>query len=293
MLKRFISYSFLLLVVSNILLLVLNLTGLTKIDLDNMRMAISDKNDIVVVNSITISISGAFLFLFCISRLFFFELHSGSKKITRKLTQIILIALGLTNLVLGASRGPLFTTICISLFLYFFYMFKNNTFLKPLIFGAVLTFFAIFFFNSQNSNILIFNRAISFFEERQNNIEEERDLEFASAMNQFFSSPIIGDKIVTNNSNWFPHNIIIESLMSTGIIGTTFLILIIIFCFNQCKNILYKHINYPFFLIVIFFVLFSSSLISGSIPLSSSFWIIVSVLLTIKFDKRSRDIRSY
>jgi O-antigen ligase len=169
-------------------------------------------------------------------------------------------------------------------------MVKKKSFSRPLFLGFLLIFLSVTFFSNLNSNILIFTRAFSFIEERQNNIEEDRDIEFTSALNQFYSSPIIGDKIVTNSSNWFPHNIVLESLMSIGVIGTFFLILILFYCLLKCKKILQNNINVSFFLVIIFFELFSSSLISGSIPLSNSFWIIVSVLLTIKLDKTSREL---
>jgi O-antigen ligase len=290
MLKKFVFFSYILLIISNFLLFYLNINGLTQIDLDKMRLAVSDMNDNLIVNSITISMTGALLFIFSISKLLFFKLHSTKINITKLLTHLTFLTLGLTNLILGASRGPLFTTIIILFFVYILYMFKKNTFFVPLILGSSLIFLFTVFFNTQNSNILIFTRALSFFEERQNNIEEGRDIEFASAIKQFSSSPIIGDKIITNSSNWFPHNIILESLMSIGIIGTIFLVLIIFYCINKCKKILFFNTHDALFLIIIFFELFSSVLISGSIPLSNSFWIVVAVLLTIKINKKSHNI---
>jgi hypothetical protein len=51
---------------------------------------------------------------------------------------------------------------------------------------------------------------------------EERDIVYAVAWQDFLSSPILGSSYVVSYENSSPHNIILESLISTGIFGTIF-----------------------------------------------------------------------
>src|SRR5699024_9569669 len=81
------------------------------------------------------------------------------------------------------------------------------------------------------ANISVFNR-LGFFNNSNIVINESPDIRFqfySMAWNQFLDHPIIGDQIMVNKFRIYPHNFILEVLMSLGIVG----IIIVGICFYR------------------------------------------------------------
>jgi hypothetical protein len=55
-----------------------------------------------------------------------------------------------------------------------------------------------------------------------------REKSLTGAVSQFLDSPLIGDSLEVRSTHFYPHNVIIESLMATGIVGGIPFILVII-----------------------------------------------------------------
>src|SRR5699024_2976854 len=93
-------------------------------------------------------------------------------------------------------------------------------------------------------------------------INESPDIRFqfySMAWNQFLDHPIIGDQIMVNKFRIYPHNFILEVLMSLGIVG----IIIVGICFYRsfvnAKFALNSNVTimFPFILILLSYFLLS------------------------------------
>jgi len=175
-----------------------------------------------VISPILISQYGGLILFTGIYRSFFIL-----KKIS--VLNVIFTTSGLILLILGASRGPLLSTFLIITFVsmrkFFLNMYKATYWLKSILLFLILGITFLFSHYSLSS--------ISIFSRTNETISNGRGLEtrtkaWLSAWEQFKSNPIIGDKIIETAYNFYPHNLVLEILMATGIIGfTTFLLLLI------------------------------------------------------------------
>ena len=104
-----------------------------------------------------------------------------------------------------------------------------------------------------------------------------REEHFKSAFKQFINNPILGDKIFDNYSNFYPHNLFLESFMALGLFGGLLFIFIIfrnLVNFQQKKNYLNLYVLFSIFLLFV--------CTSGSIWNSFEFWVIL-ILINNKY----------
>jgi len=234
------------------------------------------------INGITISFIGELL---CLVSLTFLLFNPFNLAANRKILLRFVLLLGFTNLILGASRGPLLVFFFLFIFIIFYYIrYKNYS---SIIFFKITTLITIIVFATRfiigslinESNFLILSRLMDFFGAKQSRGMEDRDYLWASAWRQFKENPIFGDSFVTDNMNDYAHNLFLDSLMSTGLVGTILLFILlfkIIESFWQnTKRLKVRYL--PIW--IVFFSIFLSSITSGSLFLSFSFWIMLAVCL--------------
>lgn len=219
------------------------------------RISIGTDENENILNPILISFCGSLLFI------------SSFYKLKNKINFFSLLPLFLGSLcvLMGASRGPSFILIFVSIL--FFMKTKKNKFLVYL----PLIFFIFYFF--MNTELHLINRII---ETSQNYEEEGRIFFWREAVNQFASSPIFGDRFLLRSNNHYPHNLILEVLMSTGILGFFFFLFPYVYSLKLCLNNLDKNLIYPCVISVFLLGFFSGSLIT-SVP----FWIMFATSLVM------------
>ena len=117
----------------------------------------------------------------------------------------------------------------------------------------------------------------------------DEDGGFEIATKQFYESPITGSyfRIVTTNPLWqgmYPHNIILEILITFGVLG---LIPLIYFLWKILINLRYSfknsqgnQISIEQVLGIMFINMFFSMMTSGTLLLSLPFWVNIAILLT-------------
>ena len=109
---------------------------------------------------------------------------------------------------------------------------------------------------------------------------------FDSAIRQFKEHPIFGDAFVTkyfNLYNSYSHNLILDVLMATGIIGFIFFGGMLYFIILRSKSIVYMikvSANFSVYLLL-FAAHFLSGMVSGGLFMSNGFWMISALLLVI------------
>ena len=240
-------------------------------------------NDIAVINPISISMVGLNLSSLMLAFLLFFK-----SSLKAKLLGVFpLFMLGTFNLIAGGSRGPMlyfFIVLLIALFLYLNdrkYIFTR--FLRLLFYFSIFIILLlpkiVSFVN--NNNIAIVSRLITFSENREAGIKEERDASFEGALQQFLRSPIIGDAYLGEIDNFYPHNILLEMLMATGILGAIFFMT---YFLSMLKTLFFVGNSDKYNIILKIWVITGIllSLSSGCIFASMEFFVLGAYTLTVK-----------
>ena len=259
-----------------IFILLIKLSQLNILTLFSQRLSFgineNETNDII--NSITISVNAALLLIyFMFSSIFKFYLITIDKYIIR-----ILILLCIINLILSGSRGPMISMVFIFILmlvqarkLNLFFFFRSTIF---------IIIFSFIFFEALNLKLNDLNYVQRIYSNDEITIfkDDNRKELYISAYLQFTKNPIFGDKYFEEITKTYPHNIFLEVLMSTGLVGILFFLLHIFnLVFLYFKN--YNIKNNSTFLFYITFFYFSCSLFSSSIWGNLEFFIFSALLI--------------
>lgn len=244
--------------------------------------------DGVFINPILISQTGATLALLSILDLTILI----NKGLLIKTIKFISIILGLFNLFIGASRGPLFSFILLLLFGVFYYFFwrkKTTYFFLKTILGItililILNFIIIPF--ASNNDIFLINRVEVFFDNINSNEKEARDLFYDESFKMFFEKPLLGNQFVLKEGNGYPHNIFLEVLISLGIIGIIIFLFVIKDLIVSIFIIFFNKVGkHEFILMNICLLSIILGLTSGSIFVNPDIWISLSMVLVVSRQK--------
>jgi O-antigen ligase len=206
------------------------------------------------------------------------------------------IGLGIVNLLLGASRGPFIVFVLLLLLVIYYYITHEQNKLRlsmriisVSIIGFILVSRYVIPFISK-TEIFLFSRLEAFFEGRGKGRKEVRDYAFEGAWNDFLSSPIIGRQYVGTYDNFYPHNIPLEVLMATGVIGfVIFSLILMIYLFSFIRLIGKEKESSIFIILIVGATSFLAGLTSGSIFFTPNFWIFILVSILTVTDNESRN----
>lgn len=239
-------------------------------------------DDLLLINPISFGIYGGYLILTSTTFLLFLK-----NLVPRKLAYFF-ICIGFINLILSTSRGPfLFTLIGVIILLFLFISFSKQDFrlwrriILFLTFVSGLVLFIITKFEQDGFQIGIIQRAISMKENIQSGEKEGRNDLYSEGFDMFLESPIFGKKLVLESTASYPHNIFIEIMMSTGIIGLSIYFITLICFLIKIFNLKNHSLNLIFFLAV-FFLAYGISLTTGNIYQSIESWLLLALILNFK-----------
>lgn len=202
--------------------------------------------------------------------------HHAIKNIHRVFAWISVV-LSIIPLFLGASRGSIFALLIPILIANFQ---VNRSFAMSILRVVVVVILGIY--------ILVFidNKIGSGLVERilstQTDIENQqssaiRTIIWDSSWNQFLNHPVFGDKLRVNNWNGYPHNILFESLQTTGLIGFILLMYILSKGITLSFKIL-KIDKKNSWISVLFLQAFIQQLFSGAIYTGSWLWAALALI---------------
>ncbi|WP_187477624.1 O-antigen ligase family protein [Amniculibacterium sp. G2-70] len=205
-------------------------------------------NDDVILSPLAISYAGALNISLLIPYLSY---NFKNLNIINKIIHVVNFLLSMFLFVLGSTRGALVVVI-LSVILFIFSQtgFKKVKYVLLMI--PIIPLFYFFLEFTGSSLLDRINRTI------ENQDMSGRDRLWNEAINEFLKYPIFGGKIEV--SGFYPHNIILEILMGTGIVGAALFILILISTFT--KNRINRD---TIFLYIIFANGFFQYMFSGSI----------------------------
>lgn len=234
-----------------------------------------------LINPIQIGFYGELLAL---SSLYFLLIVKKS----RVIIFLPLFLFGVMLLFLGASRGPFVSfVLCALMLIIYRYRVSKSRIVLTLKFSVVITLFVIAFssfFDAQDFAMI--KRIESFAESRSEQKEEYRDIQYASAWNDFLDSPIYGKQFVGTLDNFYPHNIILEILMATGLIGGILFGYYFISVFRRIWKAYQIKDDSIFYIGTITLPIIVGAMFSGSAFQSVDLWLMMVLLTTIPMQRR-------
>jgi O-antigen ligase len=235
------------------------------------------------VQVIKLSFDGEVLIVFSA----FFLVFSKALTTKQRIGIICVMLLGMVSLIGGASRSPVLGTLFGLLLITGVYFWRSGTSVRKVAkalvsIGLVVSGFVVLYFSVLvNLPLATFQRLFNFFESRNHGGIEERDMQFASAWKQFLRSPVIGDSFLEEFSDFYPHNMVLEVLMSMGILGATLMFFVLSSVFIRIPRLISDRDGWDNELLVaIFFCLILFlSMFSGGLFLASYWWIVLAYML--------------
>lgn len=107
-----------------------------------------------------------------------------------------------------------------------------------------------------------------------------REIAFQGAIEQFLGAPIFGDGIEERITGYYPHNLVLEAFMATGIVGGIPFILLLLKCLRACWLLLGRTGTEAWIgLLALQYIL--AAQLSGSIYLSTAMWVTVPLALLV------------
>jgi O-antigen ligase len=242
-------------------------------------LMINNRLQLPSLNPISVSYSGSILILLSI---FFFSQRKWSF-FYRMAWVAVSLALGIVILLLSNSRGPVLS-LCLVLLVWFFYsnkkMRKQNIFLISV---ALLAPTISYYF----SNFLRFDFEVSRFAVIYSDPSYRIRLQLlVSAYEAFAASPIVGSIQLVSEMEFHPHNILLDSLMRVGIIGTLFFLVPIVFgIYESIRMVKRKSANA--WIGLLYLHAFLMACISGSIHESYDFWVLLAAIISLSTTQRN------
>lgn len=287
--REIVKYSFYVLLIDNILITFVyffqNKWIFSPEILIKRAAIIGTSDDIFIINPISFGIYGGYLFLTSNSLILFL------KELVPKPVIITGLIFGFVNLILSTSRGPfLFTFIGLIVLVFLFLYFSKKTLglWRKVFISLFITFITLFIsissINQNGVEIGIIQRALNSKENLQSGEKEERNELFAEGFNMFLENPLFGKKVVLDSTASYPHNVFIEILMSTGVLGFSFYIITLFCLFIKFLNINSYSNSFIFFLSV-FILSYGISLTTGNLYQSVECWMLMILILTFRENK--------
>lgn len=203
----------------------------------------------------------------------------------RRAALLVLFLICIANVLFSASRGPLIGFVIAFLCIFAKFLSERSASSKGrtrqgcLVVLAVLGCIA-WVVSSAEGDVFLVERFTKMFNDRQVGNLELRDLIIAAAWNDFLSAPIFGRSYVVSLDNSSAHNILLDSLVSTGLLGTSFLTLILWRTASSIWTLLggmYGSAGVAFAMMTI--VVSVMTMTSGSISQSPDFWIFSALVI--------------
>ncbi|MDQ8203599.1 O-antigen ligase family protein [Pelagicoccus sp. SDUM812003] len=227
-----------------------------------------ETGDFATISSLQLGYSGLVLLIFFL----FMYFSERPKNVWKALLLYSVGAVGMLLIVGSASRGPVvgFVFMAVPFGFSLFFRGEPGKFIKFVV--GVATFGAIALIAAQLTGSSVFDRLLSIHHDVVSQSDQSDRLVFyENAWNSFLESPIIGSQSSLGGYA-YPHNLILESLMAVGIVGTIPLLVVIGYAFYCSWALL---VRYPKlgWLSLAFYAYFCGSLFSGSLFSNAAFWI--------------------
>lgn len=228
-----------------------------------------------VINPLILSYSSALIIGVLLTYLLYNKTNSRVKYFS-----IAAIVLSLIPFFLGSSRGAIFA-IFVPFIITAFTNFKFKKIFKYIFLFFILVFVLVYLDGYLGSGL--FDRLLFTAEAIETGSSSANRISiWRGSFLQFTRNVFFGDKLNTDINNHYPHNIILEVLQTTGILGFIPFIVLVIKGFNASINI-FKYFKQYSWIAVFFVQAFIQNMFSGALYSASWFWASLSIVLSLDY----------
>lgn len=234
-------------------------------------------NDEVAVNPLTISYIASSLISLC-----FFDLIHRAKYFNRRaLLMYSGLLLGSIGLIIGASRGSL-VAIFAALLALLYMRLRARTFRGVFIFCILATTSAtllVYYSDRLGSNM---NERIAYTitELAIGDSGSGRLYYMSQALREFVQHPLFGSGVDIQMTGTYPHNLFIESFMTTGIVGGLAFSIFALCALVKALKLLRSRPDLGW-VSILFIVHFIEGQLSGALYMSAIFWYMAAIVITV------------
>ena len=216
--------------------------------------------------------------------------------IFKKKYGILLMLIFFVQIFLYANKGATISSLCLILISYIFFNDKKKVVSKKFLvigFGLIMlllnlkTIIELLIKLIKSLNLQTYS-LITFLYMLQNNgniVYQSRTDIWKNAIQQFFQNPILGNGIgfFEANFNGYTHNFFLDIAVSSGMIGITIILIVLMICIKRVISIQGKYKKY--FLIIMFVISFIPMMFSLTYWMVMPFWIYLAISLCSKKEK--------
>lgn len=235
--------------------------------------------NVVSLNPISmghLGVSGALLGL-CV-------LLPGRKKVSVWVLAVVALCLGGAVAILANSRGPLLAmAACIALLIFAGARRKRTYFL-----GAFFVALSVFLAINQQDRIASDTGLIWRFQAIFLGIDQSslgRITAFEGAWRQFLASPFFGDAIEERVTGYYPHNVVLEAFMATGILGGLPFLVLILWSLRRAWTLVRQGSVHMWLGLLSVQYIFAG-LFSGALYTSNAMWVTMALVLSLPLQSR-------
>lgn len=247
-----------------------------------------------VINPIMVGLMGAILVAYTVGRIGAFALATPWQQAYHG----ALLMAGGANVLVGASRGPALA-LALALALTFFLLVQGSTAAGGLrlrgklwVYGGALIAAVGYLMLTRSESIFLFARFTTMFDNSAGHAFELRDVIYDQAWHDFLSEPVFGYSYMTSGG-YSPHNIFLEALMATGVVGSIFLLPAMVAAVRGTWRLLLGNVGPEGISIALVGVcLFVVGLTSGSVGQFPEFWVILTIVTVLGSKTRALQPRS-
>ncbi|WP_080642479.1 O-antigen ligase family protein [Variovorax paradoxus] len=197
------------------------------------------------------------------------------------------VLLGLYIMVAANSRGPIIAACCCFLFIIAGSNFRRRSLMLLIGVCIVILLFPLATYLEQTLGISVYDRLFS----ADVASDSSRQLLYEVAFQNFSMSPFTGAGLEVRDLQTYPHNLIVEAFMTTGIFGgLLFIFFVGILALSALK--LYKKKPEGGWIPLLFAQYLVASQFSGAIYSSTYFWLAIGLLIGLRRYKRDEVIGS-
>lgn len=196
--------------------------------------------------------------------------------------------LGVTNLLIGGSRGPALAFALVILVTIYTLVrgFSGGGLIKPRIamwvYGTIIATGFTALIASRAMSVQVFDRFAMMFESRRFGGLEERDFVLANAMADFIESPFFGSSYLTTVGRMFPHNIVVDVFMATGVIGFTAFAAAFVWAGGGLIRMIHGHTGPHGYAVALTTIcVLVLGITSGAAWQTPEFWVMLAVVATL------------
>lgn len=214
---------------------------------------------------------------------FLATLERASISLLTKALMVFATGLALFMIVLAGSRGPFVALYAVALFI-FFSRVKSSSGLLLCVAGLTSILAFVLFVDPYEFRDLTGSNLLIRMFDNDDLRDEPRYIAYQLAWESFLRHPIIGEELLINST--YPHNFLLEILMSTGLVGMVLFLMLYLPAWKECLSACFggrQSMFHVFFVHVTVVFLFS-----GAVWGMHLLWTALALVLAINVSRARR-----